>query len=147
MIKMRRKGQAVVELALVLPIFIVVVLGIYDFGRALHSWSNLNFQCIQAARAATLKSGKLYRVSDNYIWSYPTVNQVEEAFWKNKSPLMPKEDIDLQLQGVGENVKAVTVKATYKLELITPVLGTLLGGSDGSSNFLISASATENKER
>ena len=47
------RGQALVEFALVLPIFIFVIFGIVDFGRAFHCWTSLNYQCIQAVRAGT----------------------------------------------------------------------------------------------
>ena len=47
-------GQAVVELALVLPILLVVVLGIVDFGRAVNYWNDETHIANLAARYAAV---------------------------------------------------------------------------------------------
>jgi Flp pilus assembly protein TadG len=146
--KKTRKGQAVVEMALVLPIFIFVLIGIFDFGRALHSWSNLNFQCVQAARAATKRSESLFKTPGQYLPKfYPTSTEVEAAFWKNRSPLMPESKYTgPTLTGVGENVATVEVRASFELDLYTPLLGSIVGAANKDGALVISAVATEQKE-
>jgi len=57
--KLEKKGQAIVEMALVLPLFIFVVIGIFDFGRVLHCWGTLNYQCVRAARVSTRRINPL----------------------------------------------------------------------------------------
>jgi Flp pilus assembly protein TadG len=47
-------GQAVVELALVLPVLLLVVLGIVDFGRAVNYWNNETHLANVAARYAAV---------------------------------------------------------------------------------------------
>jgi hypothetical protein len=47
-------GQAVVELALALPILLVVVLGIVDFGRAVNYWNDETHVANLAARYAAV---------------------------------------------------------------------------------------------
>ena len=47
-------GQAVVELALALPVLLIVVLGIVDFGRAVNYWNNDNDLANLAARYAAV---------------------------------------------------------------------------------------------
>jgi TadE-like protein len=47
-------GQAVVELALALPILMVVVLGIVDFGRAINYWNDENHIANLTARYAAV---------------------------------------------------------------------------------------------
>src|ERR1700720_2211329 len=47
-------GQAVVELALALPILLIVVLGIVDFGRAVNYWNDENHVANLAARYAAV---------------------------------------------------------------------------------------------
>lgn len=143
----RRKGQAVVEMALVLPIFIFVLIGIFDFGRALHTWSNLNFQCMQAARAATKRINPLLARNVFSASTHPSLTEVQTAFWKNRSPLMPQSNFsNISFAGVGTNNTSVEVRASFQLSLYTPLLGSLVGGNNGESGLLISAVATENKE-
>ena len=46
------EGQTLVEFALILPILLVLVVGIFDFGSAFNSKNNLNFLANTAARYA-----------------------------------------------------------------------------------------------
>jgi hypothetical protein len=47
-------GQAVVELALAIPVLLIVVLGIVDFGRAVNYWNDENHVANLAARYAAV---------------------------------------------------------------------------------------------
>jgi hypothetical protein len=47
-------GQAIVELALVLPILLILLLGIIDFGRAISYWNDENSLANVAARYAAV---------------------------------------------------------------------------------------------
>jgi hypothetical protein len=145
----RNKGQAIVEMALVLPIFIFMLIGIFDFGRALHAWSNLNYQCIQAARAGTRLKRKLVGAGNIIAPSlYPTMDDVQKAFWKYRSPLMPQDKYaNLSFSGVGTTNKTVEIKASFNLTLYTPVIGSLIGGNNKSGGLTIHASAMETKEQ
>ncbi len=49
-------GQAVLELALCLPVLLVVVLGIVDFGRAVNYWNDQNHVANLGARFAAVDS-------------------------------------------------------------------------------------------
>jgi len=49
-------GQAVVELAVVLPVLLILVLGIVDFGRAVNYWNNQTHLANLAARYAAVGS-------------------------------------------------------------------------------------------
>lgn len=143
----RRKGQAVVEMALVLPIFIFVLIGIFDFGRALHTWSNLNFQCMQAARSATKRINPLIARDVFGVNTHPDLSEVQTAFWKNRSPMMPESQFtNISFSGVGTNVREVEVRASFKLSLYTPLMGSVVGSSNSDGALLISAVAKENKE-
>lgn len=50
------EGQTLVEFALVLPILLLLVLGIFDFGAALNRKNQLNFLANTAARYAEVNS-------------------------------------------------------------------------------------------
>lgn len=153
MIRKRKKGQAVVEMALVLPIFIFVLIGIVDFGRALHSWAGLNFQCVKAARAATRRIHPLIarnvfsKDTHTPLGQETNVYGVWDVFWANRSPFMDEADYNPPVfTGVGENSRTVEVKASFNLSLMTPMMGSLLGGENKSGALTIYASAFEQKE-
>ena len=48
------RGTAVVEMALVLPLLLVLVVGIVDFGKAFNYWNDTNHLAAEAARFAAV---------------------------------------------------------------------------------------------
>src|SRR5688500_2434831 len=50
----RERGQSLVELALVIPIFFVLVFGIVDFGLGLKAWITITNSAREAARYAAV---------------------------------------------------------------------------------------------
>jgi hypothetical protein len=51
------RGQALPEFALVAPIFLILVLGIVDFGRAIYLYNGLSQASREIARAASVNPG------------------------------------------------------------------------------------------
>jgi len=149
----RKKGQAIVEMALVLPIFIFVLIGIVDFGRLLHSWACLNFQCVRAARVATRRIHPLIarnvfsKDTHTPLGQETNIDGVWDVFWENRSPFMSEADYNPPVfTGVGDSSRVVEVKASYNLSIMTPMLGALMGGENKPGALTIHASATEQKE-
>ncbi|HNX75483.1 MAG TPA: TadE/TadG family type IV pilus assembly protein [Candidatus Rifleibacterium sp.] len=148
-----KRGQQLVEMALTLPIFIMVIIGIIDFGRALHCWSNLNYQCVQAARAAGKRIHPLIARNVFSKDTHPALEVVQEAFWKNRSPMMPEASYsNLEFKGVGNNTgvgiakETVEIKASFNMSLMTPFIGALVGGTNRDGAITISSIVTERKE-
>jgi Flp pilus assembly protein TadG len=44
------RGQSLVEFALILPIFLLILFGLFDMGRAVYAWSTINNAAREAAR-------------------------------------------------------------------------------------------------
>ena len=55
----RDRGAAAVEMALVLPVLVVILLGIIDFGRVLNAQQTLTFAAREGARAMTLENSAI----------------------------------------------------------------------------------------
>lgn len=108
-----RRGQALVELALVLPLLLLIVMGSLEMGRILHSYLVLTSATREGARIGVVGA------SDDEIR-----DRVKEvAFTLNLS------DGDITIvpeQGLRNPGTALTVKVTYGVELVTPVLNSLL---------------------
>jgi Flp pilus assembly protein TadG len=51
-----QRGQALVEFALILPILLAIMIGIFDFGAAYNQKNDLNFLANQAARYAEVNA-------------------------------------------------------------------------------------------
>jgi hypothetical protein len=149
----KKQGQALVEMALVLPIFIFVVIGIIDFGRAMHCMSNLNHQCIQGARAGSKRIRPLIAKNLFTETTHPDTATILAAFWQNQSPIMNKGSYNVnginnepEIEGWGKDSQSITVSATYDMEILTPLIGSLVGRDNTSGKLRLSATATEKKE-
>ena len=97
---MNRKGQALIEFILVLPVFIMILFTIVDFGIILHSKNELQNQ-----------STDIIRILENES----NVNIISKNYEKLKIELVPFES----------DYQKVTI--TKEINLITPFLDRILG--------------------
>ncbi|HEY9072150.1 MAG TPA: TadE/TadG family type IV pilus assembly protein [Candidatus Ozemobacteraceae bacterium] len=150
-----RHGQAIVEMALVLPLFLLLISAIIDFGRVFHVWSSLNYQCIEAAREGTQRR---YLLLGRNVFSADThaaPDAVIRAFFQHQSPLIDvgryrtpdgKPASAPEIIGVGVPEREVTVRIQYAYPFLTPFIGAMFSNRAGISEFLLSASVTMRKE-
>jgi Flp pilus assembly protein TadG len=117
------RGAVAVELALVLPVLLLVVFGCIDFGRMLNAQISLTQAAREGARWAALgQSGVAARVNNAAGGLSPITTTVTAC------PANP---------GVGANA---VVTATYTFNYITPVgaISTLIGGPSMGTQTLTS---------
>lgn len=114
----RDRGAAMVEFALVLPILLLILCGIIDFGRAMHAQVTLTEAAREGARAESLGSDPGSRVAEATANLGPVGTAVESS--------CPGED--------------AIVTVTYDFEFITPIgpLLTLYGGGFDDSTVPMS---------
>ncbi|MBF0499509.1 MAG: pilus assembly protein [Candidatus Riflebacteria bacterium] len=140
-------GQAVVEFALVLPIFLLIFLGIIDFGVTFHMWSSLNQQCVQAARAGSKRIHQLVARNVCSSTTHETLANVQAIFWNDRSPLMASESYGKVIFGGVETTDhTVRVSADFTTTMFTPILGSFFGDSGSDGKLTIHAYAEERKE-
>jgi Flp pilus assembly protein TadG len=109
----RKKGQAVVEIALVLPILLFVLCGIVDFGRILYASSHLNIVSQEAVRLGGIGS-KDYEIAE---------------FVNNKVHLADKDSMIVKITPTDLQRKSgdyITVNISYQVKYITPLMNTIL---------------------
>ncbi|MFZ3589154.1 TadE/TadG family type IV pilus assembly protein [Bacillus sp. DJP31] len=106
-------GQSLVEMALVLPILLLLLVGIIDFGRVLYSYSHLHLATQEAVRLGGLgkNDSEITSFAKDYI-------QIGDST-KLQVVITPKDSSRTSGQ-------YVTVKLEYPLELITPIISGLL---------------------
>lgn len=104
----KKKGQSLVELALVLPILLIFFCAIVDFGRILHAGATLNLVSQESTRLAGL--GK----SDAEVIQFAKDN----AYFKDKTEINVSV---IPTDTVRKSGDYVTVNITYKVRYITPI--------------------------
>lgn len=120
-------GQALVEFTMILPIFLVLMFGLVDFGRAFYTWLLVTNAAREGARVAAVQAPATSvdaRIYDSFCSSYPS-----------NCSLKPGKLAISKTNVQGLRGTAVSVDLAYDFEFVTPLGGILkiLGGSDLAS--------------
>lgn len=109
-----KKGQSMVEVALVLPVLVLIMIGIIEFGLIFKTYIQISYGANEISRAVSLDA------------TSAEVSQLSAAIFQ-----------DLDAAGITTSItpataikgQPVTVVVTYSHKLITPLIGDLLGSS------------------
>ncbi|HYK74991.1 MAG TPA: TadE/TadG family type IV pilus assembly protein [Pseudoneobacillus sp.] len=105
-------GQSMVEMALLLPILLLLLVGILDFGRFLYSYSHLNMAAQETVRVGGLgdSDSEIIKFARNYV-------HLGDA---------SKLQIDISPEESSRNSgEYMTVHLKYPFQLYTPLLSNL----------------------
>lgn len=112
------KGQSMVEFALVLPVLILVVFGIIDFGWLFFNKLAIENGAREGARYAAVQA------AEQSITAMQT--DVEERVAPNISVAhtvtISQRDMDIDADGT-DDIKYVTVQVEADVPLLTPIIG------------------------
>ncbi|MEC5423993.1 pilus assembly protein [Virgibacillus sp. C22-A2] len=106
-----QRGQALVETALILPILLMLVFGITDFGRIFHAYLTLDHAGREAARVATIGSEDT-AIHTKIISATSSLNE---------------DNLGVVILPAGKENRPsgsdVTITLTYPVEFLTPFIG------------------------
>ncbi|WP_461205476.1 TadE/TadG family type IV pilus assembly protein [Clostridium sp. DL1XJH146] len=108
-----KKGQSMVEIAIVLPILLLLLCAIIDFGRILYASMHLNLVTQEAVRMSSLGS------SDNEIDNYINTN----VDLPDKDTIVVNISPNDLTRNPGDYV---TLKITYEVNYITPIISNFI---------------------
>jgi len=114
----RERGQSIVEFALVLPVVLLLIFGLLEFGRVINAEISAGHCANELARYAVI--GRTVQQVRDYAYDTPvcpTFNLEDEGTLNIA--------IDVQYpsgEGVG---KAVVVEITYPIEIVVPLISGL----------------------
>lgn len=140
-------GQTLVEFALILPVFILLLVGVFDFGRAIYAYNTLNNAAHEAVRLGIVDQnvnairdvGRQHAVALGMI---PVAG--DNALVDNTGADVVIRFLEADFSGDGVTNDCaidprfgciVEVEVDYTYNAATPVIGTLVGTLDfaGSS--------------
>ena len=130
-----QSGQALVEFSLILPVFLMLLFGLVDFGRGFYTWQMVTNAAREGARAAAVQSdsatidAKLY---GSFCSAWPTPSSCALDTTK-----MTVTKTNIQ----GPRGAQTTVAVAYTFTYVTPI-GPLLALFGGSSISAPTISAT-----
>lgn len=136
MLRKRKKGQAIVELALVFPFFLLIIVGgIIDFGFAFY-----NFLTLQQLANDTAQWAADSRISsDSAISNF--VNSKKPTWWNGTFTLYTVERLPLATTG-GSLSTVIRIRLGYDSPTYTPFYQTMLNATTGNSSISLSAMAS-----
>ena len=108
-----KRGQAMVEMALALPLIIMLIMGTIEFGRLFHSYLLVSNASREGARIAVTG------VDNSVITS--RINDVTASLDSSKVIIISPNDADLRVSAV-----PVTVTINYNHSIVTPVFESIL---------------------
>lgn len=101
------KGQSLVETALVIPILIILLFGITDFGRVFHTYLTLDHAGREGARWASI--GK-------------STGEVKARVLSSAGGLDTSK-LGVTVASSGNSGDDATITLTYPFEFLTPIVG------------------------
>jgi Flp pilus assembly protein TadG len=124
----RSQGQGLVEFALLLPVLLLLLFALFDFGRAIFAFNTVSNAAREGARIA---------IVDQTVVSGVPVAATEAANQATALGLDPSDVNDVQVQYLMPSLSATCpqrglgcvaeVRVQYQFQAITPVIGSLIG--------------------
>jgi Flp pilus assembly protein TadG len=111
------KGQAVVEMALILPILLMLLFGIVEFGRIFNTYMIVTDLSREGAR--------LGAVGDNDATIHTSVDSFATGSGLNSANITVT--ITPTAAGTRARGTSVQVQVSYPVDIIAPVIGTVIG--------------------
>ena len=130
------RGQSLLEFAFVVPIFLVVVMGVVDFGVGLKSWIQVTNAAREAARYGAINC------SAGDIDGTPVADLVVDRAIDSATGLgLDESNVDVTNCAAGNSTQSVVVEIEYDYKLISPLGGLMsfLGGGIPSTITLNSS--------
>jgi Flp pilus assembly protein TadG len=102
-----RSGQVLIEAAIVLPILVLIVLGIVDFGRAMYTKNTLNNAARAGARAASVMPSPLNLPQTAADLSLPATD-LQKLVKDNLANGIPADKVSCEVVGITPSGTPVT---------------------------------------
>ena len=131
----RQKGQSLVELAVSLPVILLILLGTFDIGMALFSYSIIRDSAQEGALYGSFNPGNKAEIENRARNILP---RDQGEVFSSPVDLRNKDSVSIDIITKGDECQGVTkgtanyiqVKITYNYPILFPLIGQLFG-SDG----------------
>lgn len=131
-LKSDKKGQALVEFALVLPILLVVVLGIVQFGVILNGYVSITHAAREGARMAAVGGGDEDDIKNRVVSATKTTGFIDVSKDNIQISYIPprfkdEEETEPEEPHVGDQVQIVI--EGVEVNVIVPLISSIIGNS------------------
>ena len=141
--KKRERGAALIEMALTLPLLLLISISIYEFGRAFQHWQVLTNATREGARLASLPGSDDDAITSR-VQNYLDAGQLPFAY---SASVSVAHDGEISIGG-GNTAPASTVTVDYPFEFIVlqPIARMVVSDTDVGEAITMTVSATMRNE-
>ncbi len=134
------KGQSLVEFTLMVPIFLLLVFAIVDFGMGFHAWITVTNSAREGARLAAVGAPAAGVGGCNPL---PAVGSIERRVCDTAASLDETKITLVVTNAQGTPGESVVVDVDYQYDLITPLAGLVqfMSGSAFPATLTFSSTA------
>ncbi len=122
-------GQSLVEFALVLPVFLLVLFAIVDFGMAFHAWITVTNSAREGARVGAVRASE---------------DDIKQRVYDTAGMFTQDDLLVTVTNAEGDPGQSVVVKVSYDYSLLNPLVGivdVISAGSIDIGDFTLSSTA------
>lgn len=138
------KGQSLVELAISLPVILLILLGTIDFGMAIFSYSIIRDAAQEGALYASFNPSKTEEIENRARNILP--RSEDEAIFSSPLDLRDTSKVTVDIEAIGNDCQGVTrgaansvrVNVIYQYRILMPIVGSIIG----TDTITITGSAT-----
>ena len=135
------RGQSLVEFGLVLPIFLLLVFGIIDFGRAVFAFSTLNSAAREAARVAVVDQVPAHITDEAIAQAYALDLSAGDVSldWRSAFNVDTPNSCSAFVGSNSVVTCTLFVTVSYEFNAATPLIGNIIGPLDlsGESKMIV----------
>lgn len=135
----RRRGASAVEMALVLPVFLVVILGIIEFGRAMMVSNLITNAARQAGRMSTLEGTTNAEVTayiNNFLSQSVGATGASASTTISISPADGNADPENEIGNAGSG-DLITIKVQVPFNDVALIPGSYLAGRNLTATIMM----------
>jgi Flp pilus assembly protein TadG len=138
----RERGSAMVEAAISLPILLVLMVGIFELGRAYQTWQVLTNAAREGARMSVTPSST-QATTTALIRQYMADGQLPKS---TTAAVVVNKGASINVNGTAISASAVTVDYPFEFIMLQPVVRLVAPGATVGGPLTMRATATMRNE-
>ena len=137
------RGQALLEMAMTLPLLLLVSVSIFEFGRAYQTWQVLTNAAREGARVAILQ-GQTTSAVQARVHSYMSSGQLTNA---GTAGVAVNQNATISIGADTATASIVTVSYPFSFIVLQPVARLIVPGASLGAPFTFTVSAEMRNEQ
>jgi Flp pilus assembly protein TadG len=140
--KKRERGAAMIEMAITMPLLLLLSIGVFEFGRAFQYWQVLTNATREGARVASLPGTSDAAVTSR-VQNYLDAGQLQFAY---SADVVVDRDGEISIGTDTASASTVTVNYPFEFIVLQPVARLVVSDTDVGAPITMTVSATMRNE-